>query len=394
MRLYVLAITGIVASAGVARAETTHTCTDGVDVSVDGMLDDWDGADRLRVGGTSPDGSLGLACVYDRTRLALSLDVKDDRLIRLRKGPGLEDAIELELAIGGGAPLRIAVYPGALGVAPRRTLGGKPVPRWLAVEDTLQDKGFSVELVVPLAKIPGFGSGTPAIRARAVFRDADQATGKATDDVAIDLRLELAAKKDLMTDFLRAINAKPSQVETELAADVDRGRRGKERIVLVGKGLRNSVIGVLADRFAFVSLPEGNVQAVRTIDLRGEGRTLHLAAIVRQQGNGGSRDLLLVFEVVGGQLNQVFAAEIRKQMGDRILESAWKVVPKKRGKIKAELVIEAMPARGWDATSWNEIPASDLAPINLPWDPARYGAVYWLDAGEIKSRPIPIPKRR
>jgi hypothetical protein len=392
MRTHVLAIMGVLAGSGVARAGVDHTCIQGdADVTVDGMLDDWAGVTKVRAGGTAVDASFDVFCIYDDTRIALAFNVRDDRVVRVKKGPAREDAVDLVIA-AGGTPLALALMPGALGAKPRRTLDGKAVPRWLAVEDTLQDKGFSIEIVIPLAKLPGYSSGTPKITATATFHDSDQATGKTTDDVAIELALALAAKSDLLKDFLRSIKAKPADVRFDQQADVDRGRKGSERIVVAGAAL-----GVLADQFTYVTLPAqtaADVIEVKLVDLRGDGSKL-IATVVRQHGNGGARDVLTLFGVEAGQLTQVVAIETRKQVGARLLASTWKIASTKiKGKSRAELVVQAGPATGFDADSWAEDPAPDVEPINLPWDEDRYGTAFWLDAGAINKRVIAPPKKR
>jgi len=398
MRTQVLAIMALLAASGVARGGVDHTCVHAdADVSVDGMLDDWTGVTKVRAGGTAADASFDLYCVYDDTRLALAIDVRDDKVIRVKKGPATEDSVELVIA-AGGAPLTLVIEPGALGAKPHRTLDGKAVPRWLAIEDTLQDKGFSIELVVPLARLPGYSSGTPSISAHVTFHDSDQATGKTTDDVGIEVSLGLAAKQDLLRDFLRAVKAKPADVRFDQQADVDRGRKGNERVVVAGAAL-----GVLADQFSFITLPAqtaADVIEVKLIDLRGDGTKL-IAATVRQRGNGGSRDVLNLFGVEAGQLSPLIAIETRKELGARVLASTWKLGTvkgkagvKKGKKATPALVVVAGPATGFDADNWAETPAPDVEPINLPWDEDRYGTAFWLEGAVVQKETVPPPKKR
>lgn len=387
-----LVIAGVLAAAAPARADVEHTCVEGdADVAVDGMLDDWTGVAKVRAGGTAADASFDVQCMYDDTRLALAINVRDDKVIRVKKGPASEDSVELVLAAGGD-PITLSVLPGALGAKPKRTVGGKAVPKWLSVEDTLQDNGFSVEVVVPLAKIPGYSSGTPAITAKATFHDSDQATGKTTDDVGIALKLALAAKSDLLKDFLRAIKAKPGDVKLDQQADVDADHKGTERIVIAG-----TAVGVLTETFAYVTLPAqsaADLVEVKLIDLRGDGTKL-IAATIRQKGNGGSRDVLNLFTVASGVLSPVVAIEIRKELAGKILASTWKVGSTKvSGKKRTELSVVAGPATGFDADNFEEAPAADVEPINLPWDEDRYGTAFWLDGVDVKSRMIPMPKQK
>ena len=392
MRAFVLALAATAAAAGVARADVEHTCVEGdADVSVDGMLDDWTGIAKVRAGGTAADGSFDLFCIHDDKRIALAFNVRDDKVIRVRKGPASEDSIELSLAAGESA-LALSFAPGAAGAKPRRTLGGKAVPKWLSVEDTLQDKGFSIEVVLPLAKVPGYSSGTPAITAKATFHDSDQATGKTTDDVGVGVRLAFAAKADLLRDFLRAVKAKPADVKLDQQADVDPGRDGTERVVVAGTAL-----GVLADQFSYVTLPAqtaADVLEVKLVDLRGDGTRL-VAATIRERGNGGSRDLLELFAVDGGVPKTVVTIELRKELAGKVLASTWKVASTKvKGKTRRELVVVAGPATGFDADNFDERPATGIEPINLPWDEDRYGTAFWLEGPDLQQRIVPMPKPR
>jgi hypothetical protein len=398
MRAQVLAITGVLAAVGAvpttAAAGVDHTCVQGdADVAVDGMLDDWAGVKKVRAGGTAPDASFDVYCIYDDTRVALAFDVRDEKIIRVKKGPASEDTFDLTLSVAGASSsLALALAPGALGAKPKRTLGGKGLPKWLAVEDTLQDKGFSIELVVPLAKLPGYSSGTPAIAAKATFHDSDQATGKTTDDVGIDLALALAAKSDLLKDFLRALKAKPADVAFDQQVDVDPDRKGTERVVVAGTAL-----GVLADQFAYVTLPaqtKADIVEVKLVGLAGDGTKL-VGVTVRQKGNGGSRDVLSLFGIDGGTPTALVTIEVRKELGDKLLASTWKVAGTKvKGKARNELQVVAGPATGFDADNWDELPAADIEPINLPWDEDRYGTAFWLDGGAIQKRIIAPPKRK
>ena len=47
-------------------------------VAIDGMLDDWQGVKGARVGGSSKDASYTVRCAYDRSRLYVVVDVRED----------------------------------------------------------------------------------------------------------------------------------------------------------------------------------------------------------------------------------------------------------------------------------------------------------------------------
>jgi hypothetical protein len=149
------------------------------------------------------------------------------------------------------------------------------------------------------------------------------------------------------------------------------------------------ILGLIAEQYGYVELPvasAADVLKVELVDLRGNGGRVVLTQL-RQFGGGGSRDIVALWGASGGQLEQLFAVEVGKEADGNRLESAWKLVKKKKGKGQ-ELWVEARPAVGWDEDTFEEDSADDAEPIHLPWDDARTGGVYWLDGDTVRSRPI------
>ena len=114
-----------------------------------------------------------------------------------------------------------------------------------------------------------------------------------------------------------------------------------------------------------------------------------VAAVVRQAGNGGSRDLLMLWTVWSGQLQPLGADRDPQAAGGNVLEASWKVAKGKKG---PELWVEPKPAVGWTAETWNEVPAGDAEPILLPWDATRGGIAYTLKGAEVARRELPAAK--
>lgn len=354
-------------------------------VDVDGMLDDWDGVAHARANGKDKDQSFDVRCLYDGAKLAVSIDVRDDLLSRRRKTHKEllgEDRLEIELS-AGGEPLVLTLFPGTEKVSPKRTLGGKKLPKWIVVEDTQQPKGWSIEVELPLTKVAGWSASAPSLDARVVLRDADQMKDVA-DELRHDLTLTLGDKPKVFDRFLRETRLKKKDVVLDQIADVDRSRPGTERVVAGGK-----ILGVIGEQYGYVELPvaaAADVLKVELVDLRGDGGRVILTQL-RQFGGGGSRDLLALWGASGGQLEQLFAVEIGKEADGNRLESTWKLVKKKKDK-GMELRVEAKPAVGWDEDSFVEDTADDAEPIHLPWDDARTGGIYWLDGDTLRSKPL------
>jgi hypothetical protein len=352
------------------------------DLSIDGLLDDWKQDEVLARTGAVPDGMVSLRCSWDGSALAIALDIVDDRLVRVASGKGHEDHVDITVAAQGSAkPVAITAYPGNSMAKARIAAPGR-----VKVADSLQPKGFSIEARVPASAIPGFGAATPALDVKVVFHDSDAATGGADHDLDLPLSIELGDRKDLLDDFLKTVRLKKNDVKVDLLADLDPDRHGKERLVAGG-----TVIGVLTDQFAYVALPAAkpvDVHAVTLLPFGPRGAQI-VSAVVRQSGNGGSRDLLMLWTVWSGQLQPLGQIEVRKEQGANVLECEWKI---EKGKKGPELHVTSKPAVGWSKDTWNEAPADDADSILLPWDSARSGIAYTLTGKELARRDLPVSR--
>jgi hypothetical protein len=376
-RLLVLTLVLAAPAAGADTIRCDNLST--ADLSIDGLLDDW-AKPVLARAGSIPDGAVELRCSWDGTAFALALDIKDDRLIRVRSGKAHEDRVSISVS-AGGAPTKISVLPGN---AMAKASIVKPAR--VAVADSLQPKGFSVEARVPAAAIAGLSGSTPSIQLVVAFVDSDQATGGDDTNIELAATIELGDRKDLLDDFLRTVKLKRPDVRVDTLAELDPDRRGKERIVAGG-----TVIGVLTDQYAFVSLPAAKAADVKKVELIALGNRgqLVVSAIVHQVGNGGARDLLMLWTVWSGQLEPLASIEVRKELGANVLDTSWKIV---KGKKSPELWVEPKPAVGFTADTWNETPASDVDSIVLPWDPKRGGIAYSMTGVSIQRRDLPAKK--
>ncbi len=365
-----------------AGAQATSVRCDNVDtrdLAVDGLLDDWPKAVLARAG-IRGDGLVLLRCSWDGTALAMSLEIEDDRVIRIKGGH--EDHVRVSIG-AGKKPVVLDVFPAS------KLAKSKIVkPAKIAAADSLQPKGFSVELRITAAQLAGLSPSTPSLDLAVTFFDSDAAAGGDTQEVAITGVIELGDREDLLDDFLRATKLTKADVRLDTLAELDPDRKGTERIVAGG-----TVIGVLTDQFAFVSLPVAKPADVKKVELLplGKGRLQIVAATVRQGGNGGSRDLLMLWTVWSGQLQPLAQLEIRKELGGNVLASTWKIA---KGKTGPELVVTPSPAVGWTAETWNEAPAEDADPIVLPWDASKAGIAYTLRGAELERRDLPVPKKR
>src|SRR5688500_7609561 len=79
------------------------------DISIDGLLDDWRDAAVLARVGAEGDGAVGVRCAWDGSALAFAIDIKDDRIVRVKGGT--EDHVTLAVS-AGGKPVTVIAYPG------------------------------------------------------------------------------------------------------------------------------------------------------------------------------------------------------------------------------------------------------------------------------------------
>lgn len=366
------------AEAGTIRCDNLSTA----DLSVDGLLDDW-GKQVLGRAGVASDGAVELRCSWDGTALAIALDLKDDRVVRLaRPRGGDEDRVDVTVS-AGGRPTKVSVWPGNA-IAKHKIVK----PARVDVADSLQPKGFSIEAKFPATSLAGLSGSTPSLELAIKFHDSDQATGGDTIPVELRATIELGDRKDLLDDFLRTVKLKRGDVRVDTLGELDPDRKGKERLVAGG-----TVIGVLTDQFAYVALPVAKPADVRRVELiaLGPRGQMIVSALVRQDGNGGSRDLLMLWTVWTAQLDPLVAIEVRKELGKNVLESTWKLAKGRKG---PELVVEPKPAVGWNASTWNETPAGDADSIVTPWDSKRAGIAYGITGKSITRRDIPLPKKK
>jgi len=381
-----LAAVLLLAAPTVAAAQATIACdqAEADEVTIDGMLDDWSGVKPIRVGGTDKDASYDLRCLVAGSTLWLAANIRDEHVTRTPGGAG-DDSFQVTL----GAGLVILARPGVDQRAPVRTVGGKPAPRWLAVEDTLQPAGWSVELAIPIGKIPGWAA-TPTIATR--LRDGDVPGGKAVEHT-IDWSgtLAQAGKVDVRAAFLADARLPESALLLDAAADLDRSLPGAERVMVAGDR-----VALITDRFSYVTLPVAratDVLKASLVELRGDG-SKQLAVAVRLRAGDSVRDLVMFWGGDGGALVALGAIEIGKTRGNQRLRSSWKVVAgkpwaKQTGGARRVVEVRAEPAVGWDEDSFAEPRATDAEPIHVPWDDDRIGGVFWLSpAGALETAPI------
>lgn len=371
LRTIPLALVLLCAGSGARASELVCGLSDAGVITVDGLLGDWQDVAGLTRSASDPkDASFLVRCNHDEEALYLSVDVKDDHLIRTNR-PTADDRL-----IFGFGTVKLEVYPShandkqALKVNWQRPDSAKGIK----VADSLQPRGWSVELALPLSRVPGWKKGVTAFPFSLEWSDADlRIDGKAqttltTDDSLIVLGEGLA----LYQQFLKEHKLKPALIQVDTLANMD-GEPGQERVVFGG-----NVIGILGEEYVYFTLPvqkKQDVLEVKILDLAGEGKSSALVRYI-ERGGGGSREVVSVWNLLpDGSIARTFAHELAKQLGTAKITGTYSLIARSVGKGKKkkpapgyDIVVHSGTAIGFSAETWNELPAEDMQPILLPWE--------------------------
>lgn len=364
-------------------------------VRVDGMLRDWRGMRRIRVG-EGDDASLSFALGYDRRGLYFAGTVRDERTIRSARPSRDEDAVVLTLATPAGSGYRateIWLYAGeagrSSGVAATADLRGRP--RVAAGADVVEQRssaGYELEAFIPWRAIDGserWQEGRLAVRLNDVDSEARPEVENAPATALVDARhLERlpqiqasGGESAALQAFLRAQGLSGVTPTHELRGDVC-GDRRPERVAQVG-----SFIVVFGDGyrdgsgFDFLAMPvaaSADIERVALQDLTGDGKS-ELVVEMRQRDERGSRGLWQLYTFDGASVRPLFGIETSKETRSGRVESSVRVRAVRRGAPTIE--VRAGRADGLDASTLRETAASDAQAILVPWGPVAARTYQW-----------------
>lgn len=359
--------------------------------SVDGLDDDWQSIRSVRYG--TKGGSMKLRCAYDDKHLYLMMNAVDDRLVRSKRASARkEDHIKLSIGVRGGKAIQGIIFPGA-GRVSRKVVG---MPKFVSVEDSLQKGGFSVEVGIPLRKMTRWSSTVPYLDAKVQFADADAGGRKKT--VGMRGKMHFSDAVSTYRAFMRQTGLRNRQLRLDKLADVDAGQ-GPERILIGGK-----VMGVLGTSYTYTGLPIASARdllSARVVDFDGSGRSMILTEL-RQHGNGGSRDVVVVWTIAeNGNLQQVLTVETRKELGASTMENSWSLVPRgkhrDRGRTSRgyDILVMSGEVSGFSEANYREAPAVDAKPVLTPWG-SQQSAVYYFEGTQVYGGQagVKLPKSR
>ena len=414
-----LAVVGSVVAMSVAPAHSSaqvglrvHEVADG-GVRVDGMLRDWRTVPKVAVG-RGADASMQVAVGYDATGLYLAADVADERLIRTDTAGRGDDAVVVTLAVRNGrrwSATEVWLYPGAAGKPGACAVGGLS-GRLRAVTDAQvvearSEGGYELEAFVPWRRIPGsrhWQEGRMAIRLHDVDSEARPEAESEPATALVDRQhLErlpavqtTGGSQALLAQFASQQGVTGAEPRHRQSADVCGDRRREnvvqlERYVVVfGEGYRDS------SAYDFAALPVqsiGDVHGLQLRDFTGDGKA-ELVVEMTQRDGDGSRKLWQLFTFDCRSIRPLFAIETRKQTVAGYVESRLRVVRSQSGPPRIEVSVG--PARGLDADSFREAPASDAQSILVPWGAHRSRTYQWdgTQFAVVAERDNPAQQRR
>jgi hypothetical protein len=351
-------------------------------IQIDGLLNDWKDVqghitqDQAHIvagnaarGWDGPeDLSFITRCNYDDKKLYLAVDVRDERLVRTHKKQPAEDHV-----IFSFGSHKLIIWPADLHEDIPRLVkwNGKPLTakQGIEVAESMQPKGWSVEVAIPLKMVPGWSPGVAQLRGTVAVADCDSKS-----PLKMDVMMStgegrgggsgafvFAEGSDLLQAFLEQLHAKRTDVQFDKMADMG-GDPGLERVVRVGK-----TVGVIGKEYLYFEIPVADVRDIRdfrVLDLAGDGKHSVVIKYI-ERGGGGSREVLGVWKIVGPNFRRTFAAELSKQQGGNQIVNRYQWIARGRAH---DLVIEAGNAQGFSAENYKEAPAEDMVPILLPWE--------------------------
>lgn len=329
-------------------------------IALDGLTDDWSDLEGVEVGGGDRDLSFTLKCSAEPGALLFLVDVHDDAFVRTKGARPGEDHVVLTL---GGHPLLL--FPGDARSLPTLARFGKRPAKRIRAVSALQERGWAIELRVPLSALPGYKQGLP-LDYRIAVADCDSKV-KLTSERSLEAQgsVRFASGGDALPAFLSDRSLRQGDVWFDRGLSL--GKREGARVVLAGRYL-----AVLRDGYAYLEMPyaaRGDVKSVQLLDLAGDSRQ---AIVVRyvERGGDGTREVLACYRPFGDtEIRRVFAAEVGKTTATGRIENRVSWV--KHGRA-TDLVLDAGQASGLSAESWHEAPATDLVPILLPWSADRH----------------------
>ncbi len=350
-------------------------------IQIDGLLGDWRGVKKLEVNSGSAviqgrgewsgpkDLSFSVSCNHDDRHLYLAVRVTDEYFVRNARPKG-DDHVLLKFR---GRTL--VIHPGDLRTVKLRVRWGRRGPaKGVTVAEAMQTDGYSVEVRLPLSRVPGYRKGMPWLALAVTVADSDSKAARKVQSRISSGRSKLifAQEQANLTSFLRDKGYRSRQIRWRKNVDVV-GDRRLEQVVFVGRTL--GIVGHDLPRggYFYLDLPvrsPSDMKWIRAMDLNGDRKAELLMRFV-ERSSGGFRELLAVYRFDSSNaFVRPILQEVSKGQGSRLIKNRVTLKRRRRRRKSpggVDIIIDQPQARGFTQETFRERPASDAYPILLPW---------------------------
>jgi hypothetical protein len=350
-------------------------------VKLDGLLLEWPALARANVAIKGSERvAMNVALQYDDARLYVGAEITD---ASFRAG---RDHVLLVLAIpepGGYAAYEIGLYAGSAGESEGsiRLANRGSIPGAKIVEAPVAD-GYTLEGSIPLASLPELRVSRVGIHGVARYVHSDTVVATGTGDAQHPTAMPWLPSESELSMVEQLLEPKGLATTTptvDRVADLT-GDGIRERVAVFGPYLTICGSSFLAGTGFFFRDLGGEIVSLDLRDVSGRGRP---DVVVRRRARVGDseREYLEVLSALGEneEPRVTFAHEIAVRHSDRRIDNSVRL-----GHGEIEVAVE--PATQWDALSYREPIASDVAPILFPWGPVRSQTWRWDGSQFSKSK--------
>lgn len=350
-------------------------------VKLDGLLLEWPALARANLAIKGSDkAAMNVALQYDDSKLYVGAEVTDPSF---RAG---RDHVLLIVAIpepGGYATYEVGLYAGSSGESEGSVrLAGRGAIAGAKIVEAPTSDGYTVEASIPLGALPELRLARVGIHgvARYVHSDTIVATGAgdAQHPTAMPW-LPSESELSMVEQLLEPKGLASTAPTVDRVADLT-GDGIRERVAVFGPYLTICGSSFLAGTGFFFRDLGGELVSLDLRDVSGRGRP---DVVVRRRVTVGDseREYLEVLSAQGEneEPRVTFAHEIAVRRSDRRIDNSVHL-----GHGEIEVAVE--PATQWDALSYREPIASDVAPILFPWGAVRSQTWRWDGSQFSKSK--------
>jgi hypothetical protein len=357
------------------------------------------------------DASVGFAVARDDTSLWFVAEVRDDRVVRSRQHRAADDTLSLTLAANAGGRWithAIEVQPGEPGAYAGvvRFEGGAAIPGAQVVEAPLASGGFTVEVKIPWAALPGVRDNLDGLRARVAYSDADVEARPAIESVLSNGPGDARHPESLPLSSAAASRA-ASAVDLYARFVNDRGLAGvspllDRRINVAGGNAPERVVVfpryamaygpdiAAGQSYVFIEFPARGADDViesSARDVTGDGLAEVLLRLRTPTGEF-DREVLHVYQIdATGALQRVFVHELARVSGaNRVADQ---VAYESGGRIR----VGGATATGFTRETYPAAAEAGVEPTLTPWGTDRARFYRWDTAARrfVFERAEPNP---